>query len=496
MIPVNIWTSVKLLREKGHSIKKIARLLSISRNTVRKALRQDSYLEFHDSGKSNTRPSRSQVAPFHDRIVEMLIKQQFIGSRIFNELKAQGYHGSRTALYEYLRQLKGALALSTICERYETMPGEMMQFDWSDYTVMIGGALQKVHVFDTILAYSRYRKYSASLDVKQGSVIEAIEDAYRFFEGVGKTILVDNAKSMVLKHARGDLERNPKFLEVMGYYGVEPKACWPRRPQTKGKVENPFYYLQEHFIKGHEFTSFADFLAKLAVFNDAVNARRHQGIDEIPMDRFLRDEKQMLKPLPEHPFIGVSEEFRKVSHDCLISVLANKYSVPYVHAGKSVWVRISQGCRLHVFSQQGKLIADHALDTGRKHQVVIEQRHYEGLRRRRISDKDLLFSMFRERFPDQAQYVEKLTAVQRFNARHHLFRILDAVNYYPVEAVNRALSRAHQLNSYSAEVVLGLLRAHDTVQMKDIVVLSAKKSVPAVDIRRDLNDYTEVISHD
>ena len=490
---MDIWTSIKVLKEKGQSIKKIARELRISRNTVRKVLRKGSYREFRNTDEVKAKVSRSHAAQFHDQLIEMLIKQKFIGTRIFNEIKTQGYEGSRSALYEYLRHLKGALALSKICERYETSPGEMMQFDWSDYTVMIGEALHKVHVFDTILAYSRYRKYSGSLDVKQGSVIEAIEDAVRFFEGTAKTILVDNAKTMVLKHARGDLEWNPKFLEVMGYYGVEPKACCPHRPQTKGKVENPFYFLQEHFIKGHEFSSFADFLAKLAVFNDAVNARRHQGTGETPLDRFLRDEKQVLKPVPEHPFIGVSEEFRKVSHDCLISVLANKYSVPCVYAGKSVWVRISQGSRLHVFSQQGKLIANHALDTRRKYQVVIEQRHYEGLRRRKISDKDWLFSTFRQRFPEQTCYLEKLTAVQRFNARHHLFRIIDAVNYYPVEAVNHALTRAHELNAYTAEVVLGLLRTHDKVQMKDIVVLSSKKPVPVVDIRRDLNDYMEVL---
>ena len=60
-------------------------------------------------------------------------------------------------------------------QRYETAPGEQMQYDWSDYTVVIGGKLVKVHVHSTILGHSRYRVYSASLKVKQSDVFEALE---------------------------------------------------------------------------------------------------------------------------------------------------------------------------------------------------------------------------------------------------------------------------------------------------------------------------------
>jgi transposase len=61
---------------------------------------------------------------------------------------------------------------------------------------------------------------------------------------------------MVIRRVGPAVRWNPKFLEFVCYYGIQPKACLPGRPETKGKVENPFFYLQEHFIKGGKFNSF------------------------------------------------------------------------------------------------------------------------------------------------------------------------------------------------------------------------------------------------
>ncbi|MGP8319277.1 MAG: Mu transposase domain-containing protein [Methanosarcinaceae archaeon] len=47
----------------------------------------------------------------------------------------------------------------------------------------------------------------------------------------------------------------------------------------------------------------------------------------------------------------MSNEFRKVRSDCLISVDGNRYSVPHIFAGRDVWIRISQGRYLEVHSQ-------------------------------------------------------------------------------------------------------------------------------------------------
>ena len=189
------------------------------------------------------------------------------------------------------------------------------------------------------------------------------------------------------------------------------------------------------------------------------------------------------------------EEFRKANHDCLISVNANKYSVPYTYANKSVWIRITQGCKLKVFSQQARLIAQYTLSTD-KGQIIINPEHYKGLRRRKISDKDLLLKLFRQSFPDKALFAEKLIAVQRMNAAHHLFRILDTLKYYSKEAVGRAIEKGLELNCFSSNIIIGILRAYHDIQMKDVTKLNITREIPHVNIQRDLSEYNNMEDDD
>ena len=490
MITVNEWASIRILSEKGHSIKKISRLLKMSRNTVRKAIRSQGYKDYSGGEKPVTK-SRSEVAKYHDHIIKMLIKDHYIGSRIFNELISIGYKGSKTAFYDYLRRIKGGLNLSKISTRYETGPAKMTQFDWSEYTVILGDTLTKVTVFSAILCYSRYRKYFASLDSKQGSLFESLEEAFHFFGGVTEKILVDNAKTMVRKRSSLGIDWNPKFLEFICYYGIEPKACLPGKPRTKGKVENPFFYLEQHFIKGTKFGSFSDFCNKLDLFNEEVNERIHQGTGSAPKILFEQSEGRCLKPLPKNKFIGATEEFRKVNYDCLISVGSNKYSVPYPYAGKSVWIRVVQGDKLKVFSQQAKLVAVHRM-SGLKNQIIIDQTHYEGLRRKKISDKALLMKMFEKSFPERMIFAQKLVAAQRMNGAYHLFKVLDTLKYYPKKSVSKAIDTALELNCFSSNIILGILRADHQLKMEDVLRLDISKDIPQVDIRRDLKEYSRI----
>ncbi len=488
MITVDEWASIRVLKEKENSIKKIAKMLKMSRNTVRKVLRSESFSEYTGNKKKELARSKSKAAAYHEKILEMLIKDKFIGSRILTEIKKLGYDGSKTAFYEYLSRLRSSVNLSKLSMRYETDSGILSQFDWSEYSVFLGGILTKVFVFSTICCYSRYRKYFASLDAKLGSVIEALEDAFIFFGGITQKMLVDNARVMVSKRSGATVIWNPKFLEFVSFYGVEPKACLPGKPRTKGKVENPFFYLEQHFIKGTQFCSFEDFCKKLSEFNRRVNSKVHQGTGKAPLEYFLAAERSKLKPLPGKRFIGSTEDFRNASHDCLISVDSNKYSVPYTYGSKQVWIRIVQGTYLKVYSQKAKLIATHKLSGGRG-QIIINPSHYEGLRRKKIQDKDLLMKMFYKAFPGKEVFVDRLVAANRMNAAYHLFKILDSLKYYSKAEVESAVEKSLELNCYSANIITGILRAGSQLKMEDAVRLGIRKNVPEVDISRNLAEY-------
>ena len=46
---------------------------------------------------------------------------------------------------------------------------------------------------------------------------------------------------------------NPKFLAFATHYGFRPQACRVRRPQTKGKVERKFHYVETNLLNGRTF---------------------------------------------------------------------------------------------------------------------------------------------------------------------------------------------------------------------------------------------------
>ena len=48
---------------------------------------------------------------------------------------------------------------------------------------------------------------------------------------------------------------NTRFLAFATHYGYRPRACRPRHPATKGKVERPFHYVEMNLLNGREFRS-------------------------------------------------------------------------------------------------------------------------------------------------------------------------------------------------------------------------------------------------
>jgi transposase len=120
------------------------------------------------------------------------------------------------------------------------------------------------------LGFSRYRIYDASTSQRQGSVFEAMENSFNEFGGVTQRVQTDNAKCFVDNPSKHNFKWNQRYLAFCGHNGIEPTRSLPRHPWSKGKEENPFCYLEEHFIKGNQFSSFEQ---RGQIFQDDVVAR-------------------------------------------------------------------------------------------------------------------------------------------------------------------------------------------------------------------------------
>lgn len=451
MLSVEGWTTIRYLHAQGLGLRTIAKKLNLSRNTVRRAIRAESV-------PTRTRAKRpnKQLEPFAGQIATMLFEQEFIGSRILRELRKQGYTGSQTALYDYLALIKDQRTRARATERFETAPGEQGQFDWSPYRVPLGGVLRRVVVFGLILGYSRRKYYVASLDETQASTFEALERGFAHFGGAPRCLLVDNAKVFVDDARPDHFTWNARFLELCGHYRLEPQACRVRRAQTKGKIERPFDYLEEHFIKGNSFADLGAMNAALERFmSEELDRLVHSTTQERPGERFIIEEAHLL-PLPTRRFVSSMEEVRKVSVDCLVSYGGSRYSVPHRYAGTQVWVRAALGAQVEIYDAHGALIASH-VPAAKKGLTVIEQEHYAGLRQRTPLTKAVLAAAFLARFPDQQLFLEGLLAQHRLYPAAPLRAVLELAAVYADDALRAAFASAVAHQTYTPQFVRGVL---------------------------------------
>lgn len=142
--------------------------------------------------------------------------------------------------------------------RVETPPGDQAQFDWSPYQMEIEGRIRTVYCFSMILACSRKKAILFSLKDDADAIYEAIQELFEDLGGVTLELLIDNPKALVLENnpkSPEEIRYNPHALLLAKHLSTELNACpcyWPRK---KGKVERPFQYIEEQFVKGQSFAT-------------------------------------------------------------------------------------------------------------------------------------------------------------------------------------------------------------------------------------------------
>jgi transposase len=478
------WVAIRALKSKNPkmSLREISRLIKISHHTVKVALESGDAPAY-----KRTSVSDNKLEPFKEVITEMFTKKHLKGSRILNDIRSKGYTGGKTALYEFLDSIR--IDAKKHFTPYETAPGTQSQFDWSPYTVQIHGELTKIIVFSYVNAFSRYIIFEGSLTENQGAVFEAMENSFTESQGVPGRVQTDNAKVFVKNASRTNFAWNERYLQFCGHYGFNPSRSIPGHPWSKGKIEKPFQYLETHFISGTTFESFSDFIKKLKLFQATVNARLHATIKTSP-NELIAEDRKTFSPLPETRYVGVKEEIRRVTQDCLLSFKGSRYSVPWMFAGKFVWLRVSRGFFLEIYSQANVSIATHKLSTVTK-AVVIDKSHYRASPSTEISF-DRLKLRFLENFPDYGLFVEKLHAQKRIDPRRHLFQILEIVKLYHVDDVRKAFDYSIDNNIFTAHLIKGVLEK-DCTRTTEISRMRLKSELPQGSVSCDLTAYQQAL---
>jgi transposase len=440
---VRMQTQIKIMSEQGHSIRTIARVLKLSRRTVRK------YLAPAPSVTEKTGGWEDQID--WDYVRQEVngkgttIKQ--IGREVAPEIE---YVKFWRAYWEYARAVASP---SEVTIRLDHKPGEKVQVDFSDgvwLTDRTTGKKTLTQLFLGVLPFSSHVFGEFVLDQKLSTFIGVHERMFSYFGGVTPYLVVDNLKSGVHKAHLYDPDVNPTYCDFANHMGFAVLPARPRKPRDKGSGESHIGVLQRDFyqqVRNQVFYSLEELNAVLRRYleNLAQEVMKDYGVSRA---RRFAEEKKHLRPLPLSRFELSEWRSAKVHPDCHIQVEKNFYSVPFVYVGQRVRVRLSEKM-VEVFNEDCQPLAAHSRLHGVGKFSTFDSHYPE----HKLSVARFEVRHGQEQAKKLGPNVEKLVE-QLFSTNHplrHLRRvqgILRLVKSHPItpEALDHACQRAMVFN--------------------------------------------------
>jgi len=439
----------------GASMRQIARELGLARNTVSLALRRVEARRAGDGSGPERRPCL--LDPYDAHVRDLLARYPDLNAtRLLEELRQRGFAGSYTVVRLRLRELRPRPTPLPVI-RFETAPGAQAQMDYSPFDIdFTGEGRRRVYAFSYVLGYSR-RQYLRFVEAQDcATTVREHVRAFEHLGGVAATCLYDNMKVVVSGYEDGVPVYNPRFLAFATHYGFRPVACRPRSPQTKGKVERPFGYVETSLLNGRTFETLHQ-LNETALWwlAHVADVRELRERHKTPL-QLHEEERPSLIPLPAQPYDVWPVIYRTVNAEGLVTYRQNGYSVPWRYIGSIVPVRVTE-TEVIVYSPAVEEVARHPLlphtATGRR-SVLKEHRPAEDARQRQAE----LVERFADLGATGARFLEGLLREQRYG-RDQARRVLALLGTYARQDVIAALERAARYGAYSHAAVERILSA-------------------------------------
>jgi transposase len=428
---------------------------------------------------------RSECEPYRAAI-EAKLDLGLSAQRIFQDLVSDGFESGYDSVKRFVRQLGSKSVLPF--RRMECGPGEEAQVDFGTGAPVIGpeGKRRKTHVFRIVLSHSRKAYSEATYRQTTEDFIRCVENAFWYFGGCPKVLVIDNLRAAVKHPDWFDPELVPKLQSFCHHYGIAILPTKPYMPRHKGKVESGVKYVQSNALKARKFPSLPDENNHLAHWEAAVADTRIHGTTRQHVGRvFLEIERAALQPLPRERFPFFHEAPRKVYRDGHVEVEKAYYSVPPEYVGHPVWARWD-GHLVRIFSQ-------------RFAQIAVHVRHEKG----RFSTLDQHLA------PEKISGIERgaaylLAKIRNIGPQSHQWAeaMLHARGIEGTRVLQGVLSLTQRHESETLEKACEIALSHGAFHLRTLRQLMGRQAqqqttLPFLDehpIIRPLDDYAQVVT--
>jgi len=366
--------TIKHLNGRGHSGRRIARMLGVCEGTVRYHLRRQA------EGAVDGRARQPQLAGGWSEAIRW-----YLGALDAAKVNLAALHEWLVVEHDYPGSLR---SLQRYCRshypkprqrarrRVETPPGAQAQADWAQWPrVMIAGRPVRAYQFHLRLSHSRFAARVWSPRKDQLAWHHVHNEGFRRLEGVPATVRVDNEKTAVSRGCGAWGEHNESYRRYARAVRFHIDVCPPRSPRFKGKVERGIRterrwreVTERHWDSWEQLQGWTD----ERMIQEA--GRRLCPATGTRVLEAWQQEKPFLAPVPLLPEPFDVAVTRRVSGDCTVAFEGRRYSVPFELLGRRVEVRGC--CRVVQVAADGRVVAEHPRRS--RERIVIDPSHYEG----------------------------------------------------------------------------------------------------------------------
>jgi transposase len=378
---VEDWAEIRRLhRSEQMPIKVIARVLGVSRNTVRAAIASDG------APKYERRPAGSIVDAVEWRVRELLQATPTMPATVIAE--RIGWTRSIRVLSARVAELRPAYLPVDPAGRTQYEAGEIAQCDlwFPPIDVPVGFGQQRrptqLPVLTMVTGYSRW--LSGQL-IPSRAAPDLFAGWWQLVERLGAVprTLVWDGEGAIGRWRGGKTELTQECQAFRGTLGAKVIVLKPREPEHKGIIERAHDYLERSFLPGRTFTGPADFNTQLQDWLAVANGRTKRSLGCAPAERIAADKAAMMALPPVAPATG-SRASTRLARDHYVRIDSNDYSIHPGVIGRRIELIVNLD-RVRALCD-GRLVADHARAWA-WHQTISDPEHVaaaKALQRRRV----------------------------------------------------------------------------------------------------------------
>ena len=508
--------TVFTLLERNTSQHEIARITGIDRKTIRNYQRcwlseqSNSPRVATDSGVQippprpptytpQAMPLASSLCEPYRSFIQAQLRLKRNAMSIFQDLvDRHGFVGKYNSVKRFCAKLRETEPQQF--DRLSFMPGEEMQVDYGEGApTRVPGSdrYRKPRLFVATLRYSRRSFRRVVWKSSQQIWAQLHEQAWRYFAGTTRYVVLDNLKEGVIKPDQYEPQLNPVYAATLSHYGVVADPARVRDPNRKGSVENAIGHTQATALKGRRFESIEEQNVFLEHWESTWAATRIHGTERRQVQAMFEEERPHLQPLPLLGMQYFEEVKRTVCDDACVRIDHSSYAARPAPIGSKVLVRVfTQRIEIRDLSSL-ELLRTHA-KAERPGTVVLplEERVFNPSRETRY-----ILKQARAIGEQASRLCEMLFAVEGRVGQRKLWGIVNLSKRYPARCIDAACAQAMDQGVYSYKQVKALTERMMEQALEELVSRADEPQTTATprlvqqhELIRDSDEYGDLFT--